>query len=80
MTPPGTREGRACPDCLISRANAKAWGHRDWKTGVCGECAWTTWMPDTPISEDLMRAAALEMGLAGPAQPDLFTTQSKGNV
>lgn len=73
-----------CADCEISRRNAKAAGHRDWRTGVCGECAWLN--TDTPeiramfacATEDMQRIAAREMGIPyigpdlAPDQPDLF--------
>ncbi|WP_291753220.1 hypothetical protein [Brevundimonas sp.] len=28
-----------CAKCEMTRANAKAAGHRDWKKGVCFDCA-----------------------------------------
>ena len=28
-----------CPKCEVGRANAKAAGHRDWREGVCFDCA-----------------------------------------
>lgn len=28
-----------CSKCDIARANAKAAGHRDWREGVCFDCA-----------------------------------------
>jgi len=32
-----------CPDCEKARANARAAGHRDWKTGVCYDHAGVRW-------------------------------------
>lgn len=83
MTPDTSHEGlglRPCAACEVSRANAKAAGHRDWSEGVCGDCAWTT-IPDFPdVTEADIRAACREMKIpyVGPAgdrasaQLDLF--------
>lgn len=66
-----------CPDRIVQRQHAKAAGHRDWRKGVCGECAWTTWEPGPEVTEAMVKRAAKEMGvhyIAGPSaeQPDLF--------
>jgi len=66
-----------CPDCIVQRQHAKAAGHRDWREGVCGECAWTTWEPGPEVTEAMIQSAMKEMAqffpdLFAPAQPDLF--------
>jgi len=66
-----------CPDCIAQRQHAKAAGHRDWKAGVCGECAWTTFEPSPEVTEAMVQAAIREMrrtcpSIFAPAQPDLF--------
>lgn len=66
-----------CPDCIIQRQHAKAAGHRDWASGVCGECAWTTWEPGPEVTEEMVQAALADLrrpspGVFAPDQPDLF--------
>lgn len=66
-----------CPDCIVQRQHAKAAGHRDWKAGVCGECAWTTWEPRPEVTEAMVAKALIELrrdcpSQFPPAQSDLF--------
>lgn len=80
-----------CAACETSRATARAAGHRDWREGVCFECAgistdsdaWRELMAD--VTPEMVATAAREMGLAAnaerramPDQPDLFQEQTNG--
>ena len=80
-----------CATCEIARANAKAAGHRNWREGVCFDCAgistdsdaWRELMAD--VKPEMVERAAREIGLAAnaerramPDQPDLFTENNDG--
>lgn len=67
-----------CASCETSRTNARAAGHRDWREGVCFDCAgirtdsevWRELVAD--VTPEMVERAAREMGVSLDPQLDLF--------